>query len=93
MSEAPKPNPQTGDHAVQEERRKAWRLSRVADVICLLLANPSVSLVQACRLVHLARRYAFELFPDKEAVFEMIYCRRFKRIIFERLSRSPEFLN
>ncbi len=94
MTDARKPNqPHAGDRAVQEERQKAWQLSRVADLICLLLASPSVSVVQACRLIHLTKRFALMLFPDKEAAFEMIYRSRFNRIISERMSRSPEFLN
>lgn len=94
MTDARKPEqPHAGKSAVQDERQKAWQLSRVVDLICLLLASPSVSVVQACRLIHLTKRFALMLFPDKEAVFEIVYRRRFNRVISERMSRSPEYLN
>lgn len=81
------------EKALRDEQLKVLKLGRVADLISFLLASPSVSIVQACQLIRLTKRFALSLFPEKESTFELIYRRRFNRILGERLSRSPEFLN
>lgn len=81
------------DRALREEHLKVQKLGRVADLISFLLASPSVSIVQACQLIRLTKRFALTLFPEKESTFELIYRPRFSRILAERLSHSPEYLN
>jgi hypothetical protein len=85
--------PRHDEKALRDEHLKVQKLGRVADLISFLLTSPSVSIVQACQLIRLTKRFALNLFPEKENTFELIYRRRFSRILAERLSRSPEYLN
>ena len=81
------------EKALQEETRKVVRLRKLVDLTCLMLAAPSLSLFEACSLIHHAKEQALQLFPDKESTFGMLYRRRLARIVEERLGNSMTFLN
>ncbi len=70
---------------IEEENRKIRRLRFLADLIASLLARPETSILEAHGLMQYIRREALQMFPGKEDTFDMIYQRRFRRIIEERL--------
>ena len=76
-----------------EEEHKMRRLRHIVDATALVIAQGDISVLEACALARLARRQALTLFPDKENVFDLIYRPRFARIISERLSNSPTWMN
>lgn len=77
----------------REEEHKMRRLRHIVDATALVIAQGDISVFEACALARLARRQALTLFPDKENVFDLIYRPRFARIISERLSNSPTWMN
>ncbi len=72
---------------IEEENRKIRRLRFLADLIASLLARPETSILEAHGLIQYIRKEALQMFPGKESAFDMIYQRRFRRIIEERLQR------
>jgi len=73
-----------------EEQRRVERLRRVVDVTCALLRQPRISEDEAREMVAVARRQALDLFPDKEAVFDLVLAPRFRRILDERWPPRPD---
>lgn len=78
---------------LRDEERKMRQLRHIVDATALVIAQGDISVLEACALARLARRQALALFPDKENVFDLIYRPRFARIISERLSNSPTWMN
>lgn len=78
---------------LREEERKMRQLRGLVDATAMVIAQGDVSVLEACALARLARRQALTLFPDKANVFDLIYRPRFARIISERLSNSPTWMN
>jgi len=83
--------PRDGD--VAEEERRIRYLARLSDLICALLTAGSPSPLEACRFVQIAREEALRLFPDKEAVFDLVYRPRFARLIAQHVLRLPVWMN
>ena len=69
--------------AVEEEARRALLLRMVVDLTCNVLMQGRLSRDEAEELVSAARRRALELFPDKEATYELILAPRFARLVRE----------
>jgi len=77
--------------AIEEEAGRARRAQRVADLTCALLAQTEdLSLEEALRRMAGARREILALFPDGEPVFNLLYRRRFLRILAERFHLSED---
>jgi hypothetical protein len=70
--------------ALLEEERKLRRLSRAMDVAAALLRQVDLTLDEARDVVEHAKQTALQLFPDKEATFDLIYGSRFRRILVEK---------
>jgi hypothetical protein len=66
------------------EERKIRRLQFLVDFTCALLYQEHLTLEEGYRLVAGVKRFALQLFPDKEETFDMIYGARFHRILSER---------
>lgn len=64
-----------------EEDRAIRRLRIIADITCHTLSQKSTSLGEALQLIFQARKQALQMFPEKMATFDMIYGRRFLRIL------------
>ncbi len=77
MSEA------AGHAAVEEEARRLRQLRMVVDLTCNVLMQGRLSHEEAEDLVAAARRRALDLFPDKEATYELILAPRFARLVRE----------
>jgi hypothetical protein len=70
--------------ALLEEERKLRRLGRAMDVAAVLLRQVDLTLDEAHEVVEHAKQTALQLFPDKEATFDLIYGPRFRRILVEK---------
>jgi hypothetical protein len=70
--------------ALLAEERKLRRLGRAMDVAAALLWQVDLTLEEARDVVNHAKQTALQLFPDKEATFDLIYGPRFRRILSEK---------
>jgi len=70
--------------ALLAEENRLRRLRRAMDITAALLWKIDLTLAEAQDVVSHAKRTALQLFPDKEATFELIYSPRFRRILSER---------
>ncbi len=70
---------------IAEENRKIRMLRVVVDLTSATLAQGEMSAIEAMQLIEAARRFALNLFPGKEDVFDLIYRPRFERILKDRL--------
>jgi len=80
---SPEPDPAK----VAEEQRRADRLRRTVDVACAVLRQGRLTRAEGEALVAGTRRRAIELFPGKEAVFDLVLAPRFRRILDEFCAR------
>lgn len=78
------PKPLYSDSDREEEEKRLRRLQRIVGLSLSLIAQSPISIEEAERLAAGARSYAMQLFPGKEATFEMIYTPRFRRLIAEK---------
>lgn len=65
------------------EAGRARQLRMVVDLTCAVLVQGRLSRHEAEDLVAATRRRALELFPGKEATFELILAPRFARLMAE----------
>lgn len=72
------------DQALAEEERRLRRLRRAMDVAAALLRQVNLTFEEAQDVVCHAKTTALQLFPDKEATFDLIYGARFRRILVEK---------
>jgi hypothetical protein len=70
--------------ALLAEEKKLRRLGRAMDIAAALLWKVDLTLEEAQDVVNHAKHTALQLFPDKEATFELIYGSRFRRILTEK---------
>ena len=76
-------DPGADREALAEERRRLGILRSVVDLTYSLLAQQRMTRPEAERLVAAARKQVLELFPDKEATYELILAPRFERLMNE----------
>lgn len=69
--------------AVAEEQRRLRRLRTVVDLTTAVLMQGRLTPEEAHDLVAAVRERALELFPDKEATYNLILAPRFERLIRE----------
>lgn len=67
-----------------QEEQALRRLRLMTDFACQTLSAPHTSLSESLLLVYRVRTQAIAMFPDKSATFDMIYGRRFYRILNEK---------
>jgi len=70
--------------ALAAEERQLRRLRRAMDITAILLWEVDLSFEEAQNVVGHAKQTALQLFPDKEAAFDLIYGSRFRRILAEK---------
>jgi hypothetical protein len=71
--------------AIREEEKKMRMLRFVVDLNqAILLQQPDLTLREAFDILTNTKKAVLNLFPDKEDVYELVYSRRFRRIIRER---------
>jgi hypothetical protein len=71
------------DESIEDESRRLRQLRMVVDLTCNVLMQGRLPRGEAEALVAAARKRALELFPDKEATYELILAPRFARLLRE----------
>jgi hypothetical protein len=69
--------------ALQEEQRRMRYLRVLVDFTAGVIVQGGISRVEAERMVVATRRKVLQLFPGKDETFDIIYRRRFERLIEE----------
>jgi hypothetical protein len=75
--------------AIADEARRLRILRTVVDLTCHVLAQERMPRAEAETLVAAARGHILELFPDKEATYELILAPRFARLVDEFATGTP----
>lgn len=84
MTEAMESAKQYREAEKQEEEKRVRHLRRLVDFSLTLIAQSSIPIGEAQRLVEAVRQHAYQMFPDKKDTFELIYTPRFRRLIVEK---------
>jgi hypothetical protein len=69
---------------IREENRKVRRLQIVVDLVMNVLWQSELPIEEASAMVAQTRRFALQLFPDKEDTYDLIYQPRFNRLLSEK---------
>ncbi|MFB3920941.1 MAG: hypothetical protein ACE145_04425 [Terriglobia bacterium] len=69
---------------ILDESRKVRRLQIVVGLVMNVISQTDLPLEEAQELIANTRRYALQLFPDKELVYDLIYQSRFRRLLSEK---------
>ncbi len=64
-----------------EEDKAIRQLRILTDTARHILADPNVTLGESLQVIYNARKKSISLFPDKAHTFDMIYGRRFVKIL------------
>lgn len=67
-----------------EEEKKMRRLRFVVNLAQAVLMQADLTLREAFQVMEDTKKAALVLFPDKEAVYDLVYAPRFRRIVSER---------
>jgi len=68
---------------IREEARRVRRVQAIVQVATSLLAQGRPSRSEGEALVAFARRSILELFPGREETYDILYGRRFRRLLDE----------
>ncbi len=69
---------------LKEEEAKLRQLRLAVDLTVSTIRQTNVSFEEASRMVSATRRLALRLFPGQDATFDLLYERRFRRLLAER---------
>lgn len=69
---------------ILEEARKVRRLRLVVDLVLNVVRQSDMPVEEAAELVAATRRFALNLFPDKELAYDLIYHPKFQRLMAEK---------
>jgi len=67
-----------------DEEKKMRRLRIIVDLTAAILAQEKLNIDEALDMMNATKRAVLRLFPDKENTYDMIYGRRFERILRAR---------
>ena len=76
-----------------EEEKRMRRLRIIVDLTAAVLAQEEMSIDEALDLMNATKRAVLQLFPGKEHTYDIIYTRRFSRILRDRFGRSGDNAN
>jgi hypothetical protein len=79
----PEGQPVATREELADEARRLSRVRTVVDVTSNLIMQSGLHRGEAEALVALARQTVLELFPGREETFEIVYARRFQRLVDE----------
>lgn len=82
------PSAEEEEIALADEGRRVRRLRMVVDLTTNVLIQGRLSRREADELVAAARARILDMFPDKEATYELILAPRFARLLDE-FARAP----
>ena len=66
------------------EERKMRRLRIIVDLTAAILSQEKLNIDEALDMMNATKRAVLRLFPDKETTYDIIYGRRFERILRAR---------
>jgi len=69
---------------ILEENRKVRRLQFVVSLVLNVVAQSDLPIEEASAVVANTRKFALDLFPDKELAYDLIYQPKFKRLMAEK---------
>ena len=70
--------------SITDEDRKMRHLRVIVDLTAAVLAQERITIDEALDLINGTKRAVLRLFPGKDLTYELIYGRRFQRILRER---------
>ncbi len=70
--------------SIRDEEKKMRRLRTIVDLTAAVLAQEKMTIDEALDLINATKRTVLRLFPGKEHTYNIIYGRRFERILRER---------
>ncbi|MBC8184159.1 hypothetical protein H8E88_23955 [candidate division KSB1 bacterium] len=70
---------------IEEENRKMRYLRFIVDTTFARLHQNDLSILDSIQLIRSTKQIVLNLFPEKEAVYDLIYKPRFNRILEERV--------
>jgi len=76
------------EEKIQDENRKIRHVRLLVDFTGSMLMQAEMSVTEMFSLIQATRNAVLAIFPEKEAVFDLIYKPRFERIIQERLKSN-----
>jgi hypothetical protein len=76
--------PRSSPSALEEEERRLRRLRLLVDLTAAVIRNRPLMRAEAEQAVEHLRDQVLEIFPDKGAVFDLVYRARFRRLIESR---------
>ncbi|UCD57853.1 MAG: hypothetical protein JSV16_01710 [Candidatus Hydrogenedentota bacterium] len=76
-------------NSITEEERKMRHLRMIVDLTAAVLAQEKMTIDEALDLINATKRTVLRLFPGKEHTYNIIYGRRFERILRERFKTVP----
>ena len=69
---------------IQEESRRIRRLQLMMNLVASVISQGNLPIEEASELIASSRRAALNLFPDKEAAYDLIYRPRLQRLLREK---------
>ncbi len=78
----------TDKEKLKQEQRKMRFLRFIVDLTAAQLRQGNLSVFESIHLMNSTKRLVLKLFPGKEETYDMIYQRRFERILNERLNSN-----
>jgi len=72
---------------ILQENKKIKLAKLIADITCVRLYQEDLTLDKAFDLINETKMKILKIFPDKEDTYNLIYNRRFMRIIKERFGK------
>jgi len=73
------------NNEIEEENRKMRYLRFIVDLTVARLYQDNLSILESIQLMQSTKQIVLNLFPGKEATYDLIYQPRFSRILEERL--------
>jgi len=78
----------TRAEAIRDEERRARHVRLIANVTSSIITQGSLTRAEAEALVAVARSKILDLFPGSDETYELLYARRFRRLIDEYAGRA-----
>jgi hypothetical protein len=75
-------------NSVMDEERRMRRLRILVDLTAAVLAQENLTTDEALDLINATKRTVLRLFPGEEQTYDIIYGRRFARILRERFESA-----
>jgi len=83
----------TTPEEILEEEKKIRFLKTIVDLTTAVLKGGQVSREEAVDIIRATKKRVLELFPEKEATYNLIYKPRFERLLQEFLSKKSHLIS